>query len=82
MMSDTDNQSLHPVTGVDVSNTTCGNYSPIVIGNNNIININPTQEMMQDTHRMAALIAERDALAAEVERLHRLLQQLLPPRES
>lgn len=89
MMSDTDNQSSHPVTGIEGSNITYGSRSPIVIGNNNVINI--TEQAGNNTFdarcsassllvENAKLTAERDALAAEVERLHRILQQLLPPR--
>ena len=64
-----DNKTTIPesrAAGIVGSYITHGDYSPITI-------------YMSESTALAKVTAERDALAAEVERLHRLIAQLLPP---
>jgi len=66
MNSTPDKESL--AGGIVGSYITHGDNSPITI-------------YMSESTALAKVTAERDALAAEVERLHRLLQDVLQNRE-
>lgn len=57
-----------PAGSIVSSCITHGDNSPITI-------------YMSESAALAKITAERDALALEVERLHRLLQQILPQQE-
>ena len=66
MISAPETDSESRTAGIVGSCITHGDNSPITI-------------YMSESAALARITAERDALAAEVERLHRLIQQLLPP---